>query len=86
MSSDVERATAEVALFLQTATPDMSHFLPNFISFGCKNEEFLLEANTWEDDDLLAFLKLVSNSGKSKLSGMDILVIKKHLHRSFGPP
>ncbi|EDR09304.1 uncharacterized protein LACBIDRAFT_318737 [Laccaria bicolor S238N-H82] len=28
VSSDVERATAEVALFLQNATPDMSHFCP----------------------------------------------------------
>lgn len=61
----------------------MTHFLPSFLTFGCKNEEFLQAANKWADDVIESFLKSLPSSGESKFTGMDILVLKNHFRSYF---
>jgi hypothetical protein len=78
-----DKQTTQVAHFLETCTPPMAHFLPNFLAFGCKNEDFLQAVNSWPDDAIEAFLKSL---GGSKFTGMDILVLKHHFRAYFEQP
>jgi len=77
------KQTAQVAQFLETCTPPMIHFLPNFLMFGCKNEDFLQAVNSWPDDVIESFLKSLPSCGKSKFTGMDIFILKNHFQAYF---
>ena len=74
----MDEQSAQVRRFLATCTPSMTHFLPNFIAFGCKNEEFLLAVTSWTDDAIDSFLKSVSSCDNNEFTGKDILVLKNH--------
>ena len=66
----MDEQSAQVRRFLATCTPSMTHFLPNFIAFGCKNEEFLLAVTSWTDDAIDSFLKSVSSCDNNEFTGM----------------
>ena len=74
----IDGQSAQVRRFLATCMPSMTHFLPNFIAFGCKNEEFLLAVTSWTDDAIDSFLKSVSSCDSNEFTGMDILVLRNH--------
>ncbi|EDR08370.1 uncharacterized protein LACBIDRAFT_326759 [Laccaria bicolor S238N-H82] len=73
-----DEETAQVAQFLETCTPPMTQFLPSFLGFGCKNEDFLQGVNLLPDDAVESFLNSLPACGESKFTMMDILVLKNH--------
>ena len=81
-----DEETTQVAHFLETCTPPMTHFLPSFLAFGCKNEDFLQAVNLWPDDVVESFLKSLPPCGESKFTGMDIFVLKNHFRAYFECP
>jgi hypothetical protein len=78
-----DKQTTQVVHFLETCTPPMTRFLPDFLGFGCKNEDFLQAVNSWPDDVIESFLKSLPSWGESKFTGMDILVLKNHFRAYF---
>lgn len=78
-----DEETAQVAQFLETCTPPMTQFLPSFLGFGCKNEDFLQGVNLLPDDAVESFLNSLPACGESKFTMMDILVLKNHFRAYF---
>ena len=79
----LDKQATQVAHFLETCTPPMTHFLPNFLAFGCKNEDFLQAVDSWPDDEIESFLKTLPPCGENRFTGMDIFVLKNHFRTYF---
>lgn len=86
-TSPLERRIDEVATFLSSCQPNMGFLLNSFMSFGCRNRQFLAAVAKHGEDEIDGFLRKVvacTPSIKAIVSEMDYWVLKQHFKMVFG--
>ncbi|KAF9445518.1 hypothetical protein P691DRAFT_264326 [Macrolepiota fuliginosa MF-IS2] len=79
----------EVIAFLRSCTPDMGYLLESFITFGCRNREFLVAVGRRPDDQIEAFLRgmvACTNQIPGSIPEMDLWVLKNHFKNFVAGP